>query len=234
VTDVPAGWYPDPAMPYPGQPPTQRYWDGRSWTMHIAPVYWPYAAQVARRPTTPDGVPLANWLPRAGAFLIDSLAISVVNLVVTLPLQISMQRKMQDLVVRLDTTNPNNPPDFGAFFRDYFDILWPLVMWSGLATFVCWAIYEALMLRFKGSTLGMMVLKLQVRPRERPGQLPWSAIGLRILVQFGYLLTAVVPLLYLALFWYPYLDGLWPLWDNKRQALHDKAARTNVVQLEFR
>ena len=25
------------------------------------------------------------------------------------------------------------------------------------------------------------------------------------------------------------LDGLWPLWDDKRQALHDKVAGTNVV-----
>jgi uncharacterized RDD family membrane protein YckC len=219
-------------MPYPGQPPTQRYWDGGSWTGHVAPVYWPYGGQpLVRVPTTPDGVPLAGWLQRAGAFLIDSLAMSVVSLVLTLPLQISMQRKLQHLVVRLDTTNPNSTPDLRAFFHDYFDILLPLVMWSGLATFLCWAVYEALMLRFKGSTLGMMVLKLQVRLRERPGQLPWSAIGLRILVQFGYLLTAVVPLLYLALFWYPYLDGLWPLWDKKRQALHDRAARTNVIQL---
>ena len=28
---------------------------------------------------------------------------------------------------------------------------------------------------------------------------------------------------------YPVLDGLWPLWDSKKQAVHDKIARTNVV-----
>jgi uncharacterized RDD family membrane protein YckC len=43
------------------------------------------------------------------------------------------------------------------------------------------------------------------------------------------LLTAVVPFVYLALAWFPYLDSLWPLWDKKNQALHDKVARTNVV-----
>jgi uncharacterized RDD family membrane protein YckC len=26
------------------------------------------------------------------------------------------------------------------------------------------------------------------------------------------------------------LDGLWPLWDDKRQALHDKVASTQVVE----
>jgi uncharacterized RDD family membrane protein YckC len=25
------------------------------------------------------------------------------------------------------------------------------------------------------------------------------------------------------------LDALWPLWDDKKQAIHDKAAATNVV-----
>jgi uncharacterized RDD family membrane protein YckC len=25
------------------------------------------------------------------------------------------------------------------------------------------------------------------------------------------------------------LDGLWPLWDDKKQAIHDKVAATNVV-----
>jgi uncharacterized RDD family membrane protein YckC len=26
------------------------------------------------------------------------------------------------------------------------------------------------------------------------------------------------------------LDYLWPLWDDKKQALHDKVAKTNVVR----
>lgn len=27
------------------------------------------------------------------------------------------------------------------------------------------------------------------------------------------------------------LDGLWPLWDSRRQALHDKVVRTIVVRV---
>lgn len=30
------------------------------------------------------------------------------------------------------------------------------------------------------------------------------------------------------------VNYLWPLWDNKNQALHDKAARTNVVVVRRR
>ena len=90
-------------------------------------------------------------------------------------------------------------------------------------------IYGSLMLRFKGATLGKMALGISVRLRERPGRMPWSAIVVRLLVQQGVLLTAVLPLLYLVLSWFPYLDNLYPLWDRRRQAIHDKAAKTNVV-----
>jgi hypothetical protein len=30
---------------------------------------------------------------------------------------------------------------------------------------------------------------------------------------------------------YPLLDDLWPLWDDKKQAIHDKLAKTNVVRI---
>ena len=30
-----------------------------------------------------------------------------------------------------------------------------------------------------------------------------------------------------------FIDLLWPLWDKKRQALHDKAARTVVVDVRL-
>jgi len=28
------------------------------------------------------------------------------------------------------------------------------------------------------------------------------------------------------------LDGLWPLWDKKRQTLHDKVVRTVVLRVQ--
>jgi uncharacterized RDD family membrane protein YckC len=101
--------------------------------------------------------------------------------------------------------------------------------WMLLATFVASMIYGGVMLRLKGATLGKLALGISVRLRERPGQLPWSAILTRQLVQHGVMLTAVLPLLYLCASWFVYLDDLYPLLDKNRQALHDKAARTNVV-----
>ncbi|CAA9364871.1 MAG: hypothetical protein AVDCRST_MAG47-489 [uncultured Nocardioidaceae bacterium] len=235
----PPGWYPDPAPPAPGDPPLLRFWDGQQWTWQVAPapghvparVAAPtYAAQPAQPPyaaqppgpTTPDGTPLAPFWPRVAAHLIDALILGAASSVATFPIQLSMQRDMQALL--------ESEPEPGELLSAYLDMFLPLVMWSALAAFVTWTLYTALMLRFKGATVGKMALGLGVRLRDRPGRLPWSSIAARVLTQHGYMLTGVFPWVYLALFWYPWLDCLWAAGDGKRQALHDKAARTNVVR----
>jgi uncharacterized RDD family membrane protein YckC len=233
MTQIPAGWYPDPAPTAPGQSPSQRYWDGQTWTEHVfpGPTYAPaYAAATRPGPTTPDGVPLAGWWQRVGAYLLDGLIVGVVSSLVTLPLQLRMQDDLNALLDRYTAVGPNQTFDTGQFFRDYLDLLGPVLTWSALISFGLWAVYNAVFLRTKGATPGKMALGLAVRLRERPGRLPWSAIALRVLVQHGVALLAVVPLLYLAVSWFPMLDALWASWDGKRQALHDKAARTNVIR----
>ena len=49
---------------------------------------------------------------------------------------------------------------------------------------------------------------------------------------FGRLLSAIqlVPFISGIYFIIFLLDGQWPLWDDKRQALHDKVASTQVVE----
>ena len=227
----PPGWYPDPAPPAPGDPPLLRFWDGQQWSWQVAPApaglsgpgyAGPAYAVQPPGPTTPDGVPLAGFWPRVAAHVIDALILGAASSVATLPVQLGMQRDMQALI--------ESEPDPGAFLSAYLDMFLPLITWTALVGFVLWAGYTALMLRFKGATVGKMALGLGVRLRDRPGQLPWSAIAARVLTQHGYMLTGVFPWVYLALFWYPWLDSLWAAGDGKRQALHDKAARTNVVR----
>jgi uncharacterized RDD family membrane protein YckC len=238
VTQSPAGWYPDPSPAQPGQPPLLRYWDGWGWTEHVQPFPYPPVAPPAYPgsafppgPTTPDGEVLSGWWRRAGAYVLDSLIVGVAASVFTLPLQLRLWQDMDDFLRRYQDqiVASAGPPDLGAFVREYVELMLPLITWSAIAGFVVWAVYSSLMLRFKGATVGKMALGIAVRLRDRPGQLPWSAILRRVLTQYGVALTAIVPVLYLALMWFPYLDGLWPLWDKKNQALHDKVAGTNVV-----
>jgi uncharacterized RDD family membrane protein YckC len=224
VTSTPPGWYPDP-FPPPGVAPALRFWDGRQWTPHLAPppgVAFPAVTQSVLVPTTPDGVPLASWWTRVAAFFLDSLIVSTVGTVLTLPLQFSMQQDLRELI--------ESDPEPGELLSAYVDIFMPLVTWTALASFAVWASYSAIMLRTKSATAGKLALGLEVRLRDRPGQLGWGTIAARVLAQQGYALTAFVPVLYLALFWVPWLDALWATWDKKRQTLHDKVARTNVVR----
>jgi uncharacterized RDD family membrane protein YckC len=87
----------------------------------------------------------------------------------------------------------------------------------------------------------MLATGLRVRLRESPGRLPWDAVIIRVVVQtvlvsllMGVALlsgsTAVLLLLFVAASVFQLLNYLWPAWDARRQALHDKAAGTNVVR----
>jgi uncharacterized RDD family membrane protein YckC len=277
MTQAPPGWYPDPAPQQPGQPPTQRYWDGQQWTAHVHPPAvatspteatqtgpvapaaattpygatpysgsapaasgTTYGAATTPLPSTPDGQPLAGWWHRVAAYLIDSIAVGIAGSLLTIPAEIGAQSKMQRVLDRYQhafNAHPNRPPDFGSFFDDYMHAFGPVLLWSLLISVVVWSIYEAAFFRWKGATPGMMALGIGVRLRERPGRLGWPTLAARIGVQQGPTLLGLLPLVALAL-WPVYLlvllfqllNVLWPLWDSKKQALHDKAARTNVVR----
>lgn len=236
----PAGWYPDPNASA-GQPPTLRYWDGGTWTEHVAPmpVAAPYASvpDGVPGPTTPDGEPLAGWGWRALAYLIDAVLVGVVSTVVTLPAQFSMQARMNELTAELAD---GSTVDFDAFWAGWFDIMRDLMVWQ-IPVMVLVMAYFAVMLRGRGATVGKLVVGLRVRLRERPGQLPWSAVLLRVLavqgvgalpwVAFVFGGWGLVLVLGAAAFVYAILDPLWPLWDDRRQAIHDKIAGTNVVRV---
>jgi uncharacterized RDD family membrane protein YckC len=145
-----------------------------------------------------------------------------------------MNDDLNVLMTELDAEEP----DFAAFWSGYLDIMREMMLWQ-LPVMVLALVYYVVMLRWKGATIGKLALGLKVRRRDEPGQLPWSAIALR--VGFQNLQVIVILLLALgawqlalglgAVLWLvSLLDILWPLWDSKRQALHDKVARTNVVK----
>ncbi len=62
----------------------------------------------------------------------------------------------------------------------------------------------------------------------------WGTVLLRWAGQNWYAAFGFVPVLGSLLGLYPLLDVLWPLWDDKKQALHDKVAKTNVVRHQRR
>ncbi|GAA1977153.1 hypothetical protein GCM10009798_42960 [Nocardioides panacihumi] len=253
----PPGWHPDPAGPMPGRPLMLRYWDGTTWTEHVAPLQpspQPYGQPFGQAPqpfgepyagpTTADGQRLSGWWWRVLAYLIDSVTLSVVSNLLSLPAQASMRaefRTMGDAYQRRLDANPDDP-QIGWLVDHIVNVLHDHALALYLPSLVVVTLYHCVMLRWKGATLGKLAVGLRVRTREAPGRLPWSAIAIRVAVQFlipgllivvGFASGSVGPLvgLYLAVVVFQLLDGLWPLWDRQRQAIHDKAAGTVVIRI---
>jgi uncharacterized RDD family membrane protein YckC len=235
VTQTPAAWYPDP-----NDDRQLRYWDGSAWTDHVAAA--PGSARPTG-PTTPDGEPLAGWWWRVLAYVIDTIIISVVSSIVSIPAQIQMQRDLMPVMERFERAveqNPDTPPDFGVSFNDYLDILQEHAFWLLAPTVILTFLYWVIFLRWKGATPGKLMLGMRVRLRDQAGTLPWASIIARMILQFGVIWTLMVVafltgsvtmfVVWILVSLLLLLDPLWATWDSKRQTLHDKLAATNVVR----
>ncbi len=271
MTQIPAGWYPDPDPEAP-EPKGQRYWDGQQWTEHVQPAaqaspgsapppypsgqygqpgqpgqeqvgypgdqtyqgaqgYQSYPAQTAYgvpgKVTTPDGQEVAGWGRRLGAWLIDSVIINIVSWIVAFP----AARDYFDAVNEMTDEILSGDVGQGSTFAITEDMAQPLLV-IGLVSLVVSLVYNVAFLRTKAATPGKIMLGMQVRLRETPGQLSYGTIlarwfGQNINSFIGYLPSALGTLGGL----YFLANYLWPLWDSKNQALHDKIAKTNVVRV---
>jgi uncharacterized RDD family membrane protein YckC len=176
--------------------------------------------------TTPDGVVLSGWWKRVLARIIDNLIVGIVALPLTWgPL-------MRVTTVTLDyfreaiaaaqagsTTAPRLPAELLAG---------PLLQFS-LTLVVVSFVYEIAFLTLTGATPGKTVAGISVRLRDRPGPLPFVVALKRTVVKEGPSALGSVPVLGSVASAFSLLDVLWPLWDPKKQAIHDKVAATNVV-----
>ncbi|WP_459984155.1 RDD family protein [Nocardioides sp. AN3] len=228
-----------PVQPAPapyGQPFGQR---------RVQPFGAPYGVRAARPgPTTPDGQPLAGWWWRVLGYLIDTVIVGIVADLISVRSQADLQRDLQTLSDELQRRSDATPsdPQFGLFLDGMAKAFHDHALGLFLPSLVVGLLYFGVLLRWRGATVGQLAVGLRVRLRDTPGRLPWGAIALRVTVQvlIANLLTllafasgsfAVFALLTLAASVFSLLNYLWPLWDDKRQALHDKAARTNVVRV---
>jgi len=263
MTQIPAGWYPDPDPQAP-EPKGQRYWDGQQWTEHVspppgqpvlgqptarqplpgeavpgqaygaAPAYTPMApyagsAQVAARATTPDGQELSGWWLRVVAYLIDGVIVGIISGILAFPWMSDIVDSYVDFIsATIDATESGTSGPSQTELLS--DVAGPVLVVTliGLAVSL---VYNSAFLRWKAATPGKLALGLRSRLRERPGRLDWGTILKRWVSQFGYVLLSPIPVLGSVVGLYPLIDGLWPLWDSRKQALHDKIAATNVVRV---
>lgn len=239
------GWHPDPVPPQPGQPAQLRYWDGSRWTEHTAPAQGPaqggpspYAGQYAatqvyapagggKATTTPDGERLAGWWQRVLAYVVDAIAVGVVAAIIGIPwIRQIVDGYTEWFDEALDAGATGGTVDTSQLQSDLF---WPmaavLLIQLGVGL-----VYHVGFLVWRQATPGKMLVGLKVRLREQPGPITLGTALVRWLTQFGPSLLGIVPVVGTLTGLYALLDVLWPLWDDKKQAIHDKAAGTNVVR----
>jgi uncharacterized RDD family membrane protein YckC len=180
-----------------------------------------------RGQTTPDGQPLSGWWRRVFAWIIDGIIVWIIALPLTGYFYYQYAQViwgyLEDVVDEAragrSTTSFTLPPEA-------YKWLIPAALLGFLVSFV----YQYLFLTKKGATPGKMALGIAVRLRDVPGHPPAAAVAKRCGFDLALSLAGLVPLIGTLAAFISLLNGLWPLWDDKKQALHDKVAGTNVVR----
>jgi uncharacterized RDD family membrane protein YckC len=171
----------------------------------------PWAASGGQRPTRPTtglsrfarSAPLDVLGRPLASWLKRALAIAVDFLVLSFALS-----EFGHEVFPVVLSSANNKPPSGQ-----------LMSFLGVSALV-WILYMTLFgSSRRGQTLGMMLYGIAVRDDADGGQVSVGRATLRSVILLG-----------LSSF---FIDFIWPLWDKKRQSLHDKAARTVVVDVRL-
>lgn len=245
---TPSGWYPDPS-----DPAHLRWWDGSEWTQHThaappahasappnltkapeAPPRQqnPYGQNPYQQPgqqnwpnqygepsrvkaiATPDGQALAGIGYRIGARVLDTLFTWIITL--------AAGWQLVERLVRYSLANAGQPGDFAAQLQSAQDPEM-IAISGGLTTIflAVSAVYTILPLKFYGATLGKLICGIRVRHWEKAGPPSWWQAIVRWVTSDG--ISSWIP-------FYVVADYLFPLFDRRRQALHDKLGGTVVVE----
>jgi uncharacterized RDD family membrane protein YckC len=218
-------------QPYQGQAPYGQQHQGQP--QYGQPQYGQgfqqqgYGYPGQRAHTTPDGQPLSGWWRRVAARVIDSILAGLIGLPLTgyFIYQYSQvlfdyfEKSMNAAVAGTRTTSTTLP-------LEVYKWMIPAALISTAVSFA----YEYFFLTRKGATPGKMALGIAVRLRDVPGNPPGSAVAKRYGVVTLLAVLGSIPLVGTLFGFLALINYLWPLWDDKKQALHDKIAGTNVVR----
>jgi uncharacterized RDD family membrane protein YckC len=181
------------------------------------PAYGQQRGWQSHPSTTPDGAQLASWWLRVGARLLDVLFTFVLSLPLTGWFYYHYIVGFMDWIRPLVTSTAAGSAPLVAL--PPADVTQYAVTASLIGLLVAFG-YEVFFLSRSGATPGKMIVGISVRLRDRAGPPPMRAILARTVCYFlAIALLGVISL----------LDVLGPLWDDKKQAVHDKIAGTNVV-----
>src|SRR5664280_2094066 len=168
------------------------------------------------RATTPDGAVLSGWWLRVGARVLDG----IITFVLALPFTGWFYYRYFDGALKwvndLAAQSNSGSAPVVAFPP------WSIYQYGAAAVVIqllIAGVYEVFFLSRSGATPGKKIVGISVRLRDQAGPPPMNTVLVRTGCYFGLQLINIAYL----------LDVLWPLWDDKKQAIHDKVAATNVV-----
>lgn len=211
-----------PPQPWPPQQPQQPpYGQPGGWSAPPAPTAY---GAVAR---TPDGEALAGWWKRVLARLIDWIIVWLLALPLTgyflYRAGADLTPAFEDYFRQIESGNTSAvPPTVTP------EMLKWVIAYSVILTLVAIA-YEVFFTTRTGATPGKRALGLRVRLRERPGPLSLQTALTRTLIPMGGNLFSSVPIVSTFVSLLQLADSLLPLVNERKQALHDLMAKTNVV-----
>ena len=178
--------------------------------------------------STPDGQPLSGWWRRVFARIIDSLIVGIIGLPLTGYFYYQYFQVIWGyLEDTMDAATAGNTQPRTSLPPEAYKWMIPALLIGMLVAFV----YEYLFLTKKGATPGKKALGIAVRLRDVPGLPPGQAVAKRYGFIIGLSVLGALPLIGTLFGFLALINYLWPLWDDKKQALHDKIARTNVVRV---
>jgi uncharacterized RDD family membrane protein YckC len=175
--------------------------------------------------TTPDGQPLAGYWQRVGAYIIDGIIQFVLLMLLGGWLAFKGFEPVWDEFVA--AMESGDSAAFDTITADNLNLGYILAF--GIVAAVITFAYSVFFLSRTGATPGKMALGISVRRRDRPGVLSVGDAAKRTSLQAALSLLSNIPLLGNLFSLVALADLLWPAWDQRKQALHDKIAGTNVV-----
>lgn len=226
-----------PAAPPPGPPTDVSVPPAAAapWTTLPPPAMaTPQRAPSSGHRLGPDGQLLAGWWRRFAGYLIDALLVGVVAAVlltvvagVTGGFGTLIDSATWNELLAKSEANPGYQPSEAELRQLIGPGLLPFLGWLSVLSLVLSFGNGVLLVAASGQTIGDRVVGTRkvTAGRRVPG---FGAAALRWLIPGVLNALQVVPLIGVIALTGWILDYLWPLWDARSQALHDKAAHTFV------
>lgn len=227
----PAGWYPDPT----GEA-AHRWWSGTEWTTEVQNPVVPQTPQPTQQeqadvaptwsatgvPMTADGVPLASWLRRVAGYLIDAVIVGLLSALVFLPFSgdlVEAVGRLYDDMWRAAQTGGAMPDPTASVYG-----LTAGMQQLALVEMVVAFIYSTGMQLWRSATVGMLALGMRVVPLDRGRDHQGLPLREALIRNIAYRALAYLSVTMV-------INALWPLFNPRRQGLHDLIARTQVVRI---